>query len=84
MLFGAELQRAMTYSILIVAYRKPDLTPEEFRDYYNDRHVPLIREITGEYVPNTAIIHTHPWQAPHGIVFIGMRHALCNTIHPRS
>lgn len=48
----------MTYSILIVAYRKPDLTPEEFRDYYNDRHVPLIREITGEYVPNTAIIHT--------------------------
>lgn len=74
----------MTYSILIVAYRKPDLTPEEFRDYYNDRHVPLIREITGEYVRNPAIVYAHPCQAPHGFVFVRMRHVLCNTRHPGS
>lgn len=41
----------MTYSILIFAYRKPGTTPEQFRAHYEGKHVPLIKEISGEYVP---------------------------------
>ena len=41
----------MTYSILIFAYRKLGTTPEQFRAHYEGKHVPLVKEISGEYVP---------------------------------
>lgn len=41
----------MTYSVLIFAYRKPGTTPEQFRAHYEGKHVPLVKEIGGEYVP---------------------------------
>ncbi|KAL1853207.1 hypothetical protein Daus18300_011855 [Diaporthe australafricana] len=41
----------MTYSILIFAYRKPGTTPEQFQSHYEGKHVSLIKEISGEYVP---------------------------------
>lgn len=44
----------MTYSVLIFAYRKPGTTPEQFRAHYEGKHVPLVKEIGGEYVPAPA------------------------------
>lgn len=41
----------MTYSVLIFAYRKPGTTPEQFRAHYEGKHVPLVKELSGEYVP---------------------------------
>lgn len=41
----------MTFAVLIFAYRKPGTTPEQFRAHYEEKHVPLIKEISGEYVP---------------------------------
>lgn len=44
----------MTFSVLIFAYRKPGTTPEQFRAHYEGKHVPLVKEISGEYVPTVS------------------------------
>lgn len=41
----------MTYSILIYAFRKAGTTPEQFREHYENSHVPLVKEIAGEHFP---------------------------------
>jgi hypothetical protein len=41
----------MTHSALIFAFRKPGTTPEQFRAHYEAKHVPLVKEITGEHFP---------------------------------
>ncbi|KAI7774734.1 hypothetical protein LA080_007940 [Diaporthe eres] len=41
----------MTFSVLIFAYRKPGTTPEQFRAHYEGKHVPLVKEISGEHFP---------------------------------
>ncbi|KAH9907136.1 EthD domain-containing protein [Xylariomycetidae sp. FL2044] len=41
----------MTYSILIILYRKPSTSPKEFKDHYEGKHMPLIRELAGETFP---------------------------------
>lgn len=41
----------MTYSVLIFAYRKPGTTPEQFRAHYEGKHVPLVKELSGEHFP---------------------------------
>lgn len=46
----------MTYSILIFAYRKPGTTPEQFRAHYEGKHVPLVKEISGEYAAQLPLI----------------------------
>jgi hypothetical protein len=38
----------MTYSILLYVTRKPDTTPEAFKDHYENIHLPLARELCGE------------------------------------
>lgn len=45
----------MPYIVLIFAYRKPGLSPAEFKSYYESRHVPLIQSIAGPLLP---ISHT--------------------------
>ncbi|OTB16526.1 hypothetical protein K445DRAFT_21482 [Daldinia sp. EC12] len=41
----------MTYSIVIVAYRKPGTTPEQFKAHYENSHIPLVRELAGQHFP---------------------------------
>lgn len=45
----------MVSSILVFAYRKPGITPEQFRDYYEEKHIKLIKELAGNDFP---ISHT--------------------------
>lgn len=39
------------YRILIIAYRKPSLTPDEFKTHYEQKHVPLVKSIAGSHFP---------------------------------
>jgi len=41
----------MSYRILLLVYRKPGTTPEEFKAHYEGIHVPLERALAGEYYP---------------------------------
>lgn len=41
----------MTYSIILLVYRKPGTTPQEFRDYTENNHVPLLQSLAGPTFP---------------------------------
>ncbi|KAI1119241.1 EthD domain-containing protein [Nemania sp. NC0429] len=41
----------MTYSLLVFLSRKPGTTPQEFRDYYTNSHMPMFRQLVGSHVP---------------------------------
>ncbi|KAI1811965.1 EthD domain-containing protein [Poronia punctata] len=41
----------MTYSVLIFAFRKPGITPEQFKKHYEESHVPLVRQLAGALFP---------------------------------
>ncbi|GAP88179.1 putative inositol-3-phosphate synthase protein [Rosellinia necatrix] len=41
----------MTYSMLVYLSRKPGTTPEHFKDYYNNKHMPLYRQLAGPHAP---------------------------------
>ncbi|KAI1358235.1 EthD domain-containing protein [Xylaria arbuscula] len=41
----------MVYKLLMFAYRKPGITPEQFKAYYDTIHAPLIRELAGPAFP---------------------------------
>ena len=41
----------MTFTILIFAYRKPGLTPAQFRIHGEQIHIPLIKSLTGPLFP---------------------------------
>ncbi|KAI1876588.1 hypothetical protein JX265_004114 [Neoarthrinium moseri] len=41
----------MTYSVLIFAFRKPGITPEQFRAHYEGTHIALAKDIAGEHFP---------------------------------
>ena len=41
----------MSYRILLLAYRKPGTTPEEFKAHYEGTHMPLVRALAGEHYP---------------------------------
>lgn len=43
----------MPYTILILVYRLPTLTPTAFRSYYENSHIPLLKSIAGPLFPNT-------------------------------
>ncbi|KAH8703068.1 EthD domain-containing protein [Talaromyces proteolyticus] len=33
---------------LVIAYRKPDTTPTEFQNHYENNHVPILQRLAGE------------------------------------
>ncbi|KAI0139527.1 hypothetical protein F4776DRAFT_616600 [Hypoxylon sp. NC0597] len=41
----------MTIRVLMLVYRRPDLTPEQFRKHYEEIHMPLTREVAGDTFP---------------------------------
>ncbi|KIX10706.1 uncharacterized protein Z518_01790 [Rhinocladiella mackenziei CBS 650.93] len=41
----------MTCRVLILVYRKPGMTPEDFKRHYETVHIPLVREIAGPTFP---------------------------------
>ncbi|TDZ35225.1 hypothetical protein CTRI78_v011518 [Colletotrichum trifolii] len=41
----------MSYRMLIYLHRKPGTTHAEFKDHYENVHVPLTRELTGSLFP---------------------------------
>ncbi|KAI0868280.1 EthD domain-containing protein [Hypoxylon argillaceum] len=45
----------MAYSLLVFLSRKPGTTPEQFKDYYNNSHLPLYRNLVGS---RFSVLHT--------------------------
>jgi len=41
----------MSYSVLMQIYRKEGTTPEQFKEYYETKHVPVIQRISGDLFP---------------------------------
>ena len=41
----------MTFSFLIFAWRNPNLSPAEFKSYYENNHVPLVKSLAGSTFP---------------------------------
>ncbi|EMR61269.1 hypothetical protein UCREL1_11808 [Eutypa lata UCREL1] len=41
----------MTFNVLIFASRLPGVTPAEFKTYYDTKHMPMIRTMTGRHFP---------------------------------
>ena len=47
----------MTYRVLILAYRKPGTTPTQFKQHYENTHIPLVKSIAGLSFPLTHARH---------------------------
>ncbi|KAI1099128.1 hypothetical protein F4804DRAFT_322826 [Jackrogersella minutella] len=41
----------MVIRVLMLIYRRPDLTPEQFRRHYEDIHIPLTRKLAANTFP---------------------------------
>ncbi|KAI1089477.1 hypothetical protein F5B19DRAFT_467166 [Rostrohypoxylon terebratum] len=41
----------MVIRVLMLIYRKPGLTPEQFRKHYEEIHMPLTRKVAGDTFP---------------------------------
>ncbi|KAF2007137.1 hypothetical protein P154DRAFT_517545 [Amniculicola lignicola CBS 123094] len=41
----------MTYTIILFVTRKPTITPDEFKDHWENKHIPLLQSITGSLFP---------------------------------
>jgi hypothetical protein len=47
----------MPYAVLIFGTRKAGLSPEEFKDYYENKHIPLVKSLTGDQFPKSNTRH---------------------------
>ena len=47
----------MTYTILLFVTRKPEITPQAFRDHWENKHIPLLQSLTGPLFP----VHTRQY-----------------------
>ena len=43
----------MSFSVLVFLWRKPGLTPGEFKDYYEAKHLPLFASLAGSLYPKS-------------------------------
>ncbi|SPN99928.1 uncharacterized protein DNG_02780 [Cephalotrichum gorgonifer] len=41
----------MSYSVLMYIYRKEGTSPEQFKQYYETKHVPVIQRLSGDLFP---------------------------------
>ncbi|KAF2829764.1 hypothetical protein CC86DRAFT_174605 [Ophiobolus disseminans] len=63
----------MSYTIISFETRKPDLTPAQFKEYYDHTHVPIIKKAVGSSFP-TSHARYYLKHQPDGLsplVFIG-------------
>lgn len=47
----------MSYSVLMYIYRKEGTSPEQFKDYYETKHVPVIQRLSGNLFPTSHSRH---------------------------
>ena len=52
-----QILAIMTFTVLLVLYRKPSLAPAAFRAHYETRHLPLLRELAGPTFPLRHVRH---------------------------
>lgn len=45
------------YTILLLVYRLPSLTPTAFKNYYETTHIPLLKSLTGPLFPDSHTRH---------------------------
>jgi hypothetical protein len=50
----------MPFTILLFVTRKPSLSPSEFKDYWETKHIPLLKSLTGPLFPQN---HTRRYLA---------------------
>ena len=41
----------MAFRVVLFAYRKPGLSPQDFKQRYEDVHIPLVKDISGSLFP---------------------------------
>ncbi|KAL3481562.1 hypothetical protein BJX99DRAFT_253483 [Aspergillus californicus] len=41
----------MVFTVLALFRRKPGTTPQQFKDYYENKHIPLLQELAGSSFP---------------------------------
>ncbi|RSL55246.1 hypothetical protein CEP54_009494 [Fusarium duplospermum] len=41
----------MTYIVLMLVYRNPQMTPDQFKDHYENKHIPLMKKFLGASFP---------------------------------
>lgn len=47
----------MVYSVIIFAWRKPGTSPAQFKQHYENSHVPLVKSLAGPLFPKTHTRH---------------------------
>lgn len=52
-LFDRKPKPKMSYTVVSFETRKPELTPTEFQEYYDNTHVPIIKQAVGSSFPNS-------------------------------
>ena len=45
----------MVFRVIIFSSRKPGISPIEFQEYYDTKHVPLLKRVTGSAFPTTHV-----------------------------
>ena len=45
----------MVFTVLVFAFRKPGLSPADFKTHYETRHVPLLKSLAGQDFPKSHV-----------------------------
>jgi hypothetical protein len=45
------------FQLLMIGRRRQDITPEQYRDHYENVHIPLMMNLTGETFPLSHVRH---------------------------
>lgn len=46
----------MTRTIFLFYTRRPDFTPAEFKEYMEEKYLPIVKEVMGPHTPETTIL----------------------------
>lgn len=51
------LHAAAGFQLIMFGRRRQDLTPEQYRDHYENVHIPFMKDLTGDTFPLTHVRH---------------------------